>query len=99
MTRDHEQRLLSYVENPVFKGLARVLMYVCSMLLAIVIWNGNRAFETMDRLERNQTKLEAQLERQEIMAANDRKAGSDRDAQLNGRIDIVSGRGTETQRD
>lgn len=88
MTREQEQRLAGYVENPVFKGLARLLMYVSALFLGLIVWNGNRAFETMDRLDRNQTKLDARLDRLEIMAANDRKAAGDRDGQLNTRIDL-----------
>jgi hypothetical protein len=99
MTRENEQRFISAVENPVFKGGARLLMWVSATLLALIVWQGNRALDTIDRLDRNQARIEAQIERIELTVANDRKAAGVRDDALNTRIDIVSGRVTDTQRE
>lgn len=94
-----EQKFTAAVENPVFKGGARLLMWVSATLLALIAWQGNRALDTIDRLDRNQARIEAQIERIELTVANDRKAAGVRDDALNTRIDIVSGRLSETQRD
>jgi hypothetical protein len=96
MTRGQEEKLIAAVENPFFKGLARVLIYVSAGLLSLIIWNGNRALDTLDK---TQARLEARMDRLELTTANDRKAEADRDVQLNGRIDIVSGRVIDTQHD
>src|SRR5581483_8006256 len=60
----------------------------------------NSAIEAQAREFSAQTaKLDAHIQLLELAMANDRKAESERDAQLNGRIDIVSGRVTDTQHD
>jgi hypothetical protein len=50
-------------------------------------------------LDKNEACLEARLDRIELQMANGRPAAGERDVQTNSRIDIVSGRVTDTQHD
>lgn len=100
MTRDHEEKLHAAVENLWFKGAARLAMIIVTLIGAPLAYSiASRTYDTIDRLDRSQAKLEAQIERIELTASNDRKAAQERDNQINVRIDIVSGHLTETQRD
>lgn len=99
MTRGQEEKLIAAVENPFFKGLARILIYVSAVLLSLIAWNGTRALDNLDRLTQAQARLEARMDRADLTADNDRKAAQDRDTAINGRVDIVSGRVTDTQHD
>ena len=57
MTAEQKEKLHDLVENLVFKGVARSLMIVATVLLGLVTWNINRLYATVDGVQRDAAQL------------------------------------------
>jgi len=115
MTKEQTERFVenTFFKGGARAAMWLVGIFVVPLVILIITWGHdfalsidkrfselNSAIEAQAREFSAQTaKLDAHIQLLELAMANDRKATSDRDAQLNSRIDIVSGRVTDTQHD